>query len=134
MIVTYIIILWLVFGVTTAGSLYSAQYHDHQILGVILSKVYSQHEEVKKILVHFAKTCWIVLLLSAACSLLLFVEPIRSHADFIMILMMMANLFFNWLVIGQYQMRLQHIKEQPRYRPIPCIIRSAAGYPNKFYI
>ena len=134
MIVTYIIILWLVFGVTTAGSLYFAQYHDHQILGVILSKVYSQHEEVKKILVHFAKTCWIVLLLSAACSLLLYVEPIRNHAAFIMILMMMANLFANWLIIDQYQMRLQHIKEQPRRRLIPCIIRSAAGYPNKFYI
>ena len=112
MIITYIIILWLVFGVMTAGSLYSAQYHDHQILGVVLSKVHSQHEEVKKILVHFAKTCWIVLLLSAACSLLLYVEPIRNHADFIMILMMMANLFANWLIIDQYQMRLQHIKEQ----------------------
>ncbi len=112
MIVTYIIILWIVFWVMTASSLYSAQYHDHQVLGVVLSKAHSQHDEIEKTLVSFTKACRLVLLLSAVCSLLLFVEPVSSHADFIMILLMMANLFVNWLVIDRYQMKLQHIKEQ----------------------
>ena len=112
MILLLLVILWLVFGVMAASSLLYRQYRDNQILGITLSRNHAQHSEVKKTVASFTKACYGVLLLSTGCSFLLLAPPIRSYAEFAMLLLVMANLFANWLVIEHYRKKLLWIKEE----------------------
>ena len=112
MILLFLVILWLVFGIMAAYSLLYRQYRDHQILGITLSGIHAQHSGIKKTVSSFTRTCYAVLLLSAGCCFLLLIPLIRNYAEFAMLLLIIMNLLANWLVIGYYQKKLRHIKEE----------------------
>ena len=115
MIPFLILILWLVFGVMAVSSLFYRRYHDHQILGVTLSKPHSQDSEVQKTVGSFTKACYVVLLLSVGCSFLLLISVIGRYAGLVMLLLVLFNLFTNWLMIEHYQKKLAGIKTRNQW-------------------
>ncbi|MDD4715922.1 MAG: DUF5808 domain-containing protein [Oscillospiraceae bacterium] len=115
MIPLLIVILWLVFGVMAISSLFYRRYRANQVLGVTLSKTHSQHPEVQKTIDSFTKACYAVVLLSVGCSFLLLIPAIGSYSEFFMLLLVVSNLFVHWLMIGNYQKKLMHIKEQNKW-------------------
>lgn len=112
MIHLLIVILWLIFIVVTISSLSCRQFRDNRILGVTLSKKHAQHPEVKKTVASFTKFCFIALLLSVGCSLLLLIPNIRPYAESFMYLLVVFSLFINWLIVRSFQKQLISTKEE----------------------
>jgi len=112
MIYFLIVVLWLVFGVMAVSFLFLRRFRNNRVLGISLSKNHSQHPEVKKTIDSFSKACYMVMLLSVGCSLLLLIPAIEKYAEFFMLLLVVLNLIANWLLFGNYQKRLMNIKER----------------------
>ncbi|ATW25443.1 DUF5808 domain-containing protein [Candidatus Formimonas warabiya] len=112
MLQVLLIITWLVFGTMAASALFYKNHHDHQILGVTLSHEHARSPEVQEMIKGFKMACYLVLLLSIGFSLLMLVKAMGPYAEFYMLVLVMANLFANWLVIHHYQQRLLAIKKK----------------------
>ncbi|HHV65378.1 MAG TPA: hypothetical protein GXX46_09955 [Peptococcaceae bacterium] len=112
MLITLFMILWLVFGTMTAFMLLYKNSQNQQILGVTLSPAHAQTPEVQDIINRYKRICYLVFLLSVGISFLLLIKPFRNYAEFFLLILVIANLFGNWLVIQRYQGKLQELKEE----------------------
>lgn len=115
MIYILILILWMIYGVMAASSLFYRQYRDKQILGITLSRAHARDDEIKKTVTSFTKTCYAVFILSVMCSFLLFIPSIQAYGEFCMLILTTINLIANGLIVGLYQKKLKHIKEKNKW-------------------
>lgn len=109
---TVLIVSWLVFGTMAVFMLFYKNHQNHQILGVTLSSTHARSPEVQDIVNSYKRMCYLVLMLSSGLSLLLFLKPLSGYADFLIMLLLMVNLFLNWYVTHRYQGKLQVLKEE----------------------
>lgn len=112
MLITLLMIGWLVFGTIAAFMLFYKNYQNHQILGVTLSAQHAQATEVRDIVSGFKLKCYLILLFSLGLSLLLLLEPVKVYAEFLLLVVVIINLFLNWLVLHRYQRKLQTLKKE----------------------
>jgi uncharacterized membrane protein len=112
MLITLLMIIWLVFGTMTAFMLFYKNSQNQQILGVTLSAAHAQTPEVQDIINSYKRICYLVFLLSVGISLLLLLKPFRDYVEFFLLILVIANLFLNWLVVQRYQRKLQELKEE----------------------
>lgn len=112
MFITLLMISWMIFGTMAAFMLFYKNHQNNQILGLTLSDAHAQSPEVKDIISGYKQVCYLVLLLSAGLSLLLLLEPVRAYTEFLMLILVVANLFFNWLVINRYQQKIKMLKQE----------------------
>ena len=107
-----VIIFSFVFGIVAVIMLSYIQYRDHQILGITISEEHSQHSDVKKIVRAFRKICISVLVFSVGCSVLFMLPAMANDPQIFIHLLVVLNLFANYLVFWHYQKKLTHVKEQ----------------------
>jgi small-conductance mechanosensitive channel len=112
MLLSLLIISWLVFGTMAAAALFYKNQRDHQVLGVTLSAAHAQSPEAQELIRRYKRACYLVLLLSAALSLLLLVKPFAFYAEFYLLILLIVNLFLHWLVIHRYRQKLSALKEE----------------------
>ena len=112
MLITLIIIAWLVFGMMAAFTLFYTKDQNHQVLGVTLSDAHAQTPEVQDMLSGYKRTCILLFLLSGGLSLLLLLPAFGSYVEFLLLMLVLANLFLNWFVVHKYQKKLQTLKKE----------------------
>lgn len=112
MLIALLMISWLVFGTMAAFMLFYKNYQNHQILGVTLSAQHAESVEVRDIVSGYRLKCYLVLVLSIGLSLLLLLKPIGIYTEFLLLILVMANLFLNWLVLHRCQRKLQALKNE----------------------
>lgn len=112
MLITLIIIAWLVFGMMAAFTLFYTKDQNHQVLGVTLSDAHVQAPEVQDMLSRYKQVCIFIFLLSGGLSLLLLLPALGFYFEFFLLMLVLANLFFNWFVIHKYQQKLQALKRE----------------------
>ncbi|MGI5902064.1 MAG: hypothetical protein ACOX7U_06285 [Desulfitobacteriia bacterium] len=112
MFITLIIIAWLVFGMMAAFTLFYTKDQNHQVLGVTLSDAHVQAPEVQDMLSRYKQVCIFIFLLSGGLSLLLLLPALGFYFEFFLLMLVLANLFFNWFVIHKYQQKLQALKRE----------------------
>lgn len=112
MLITLLIISWSIFGTMAAVMMFYKNHQHHQILGLTLSDAHARSPEVQEIISRYKLKGYLVLLLSAGLSLLLLLEPVTAYAEFFMLILVITNLFFNWLVIHRYQRKIRALKQE----------------------
>lgn len=112
MLITLLIVSWLVFGTMAAFALFYKNHQNHQVLGVALSAAHAQSPEAQDIINGYKRVCYLVLLLSVGLSLLLLLKAAGPYAEFLMLILVMANLFLNGLTIRRYQQKLLALKHE----------------------
>lgn len=112
MLQSLLIILWLVFATMAITALFYKNYHDHQVLGVTLSREHAALPEVREVVEGFKRACYGILIFSAGLSFLMLTGIISAYAEIYMIILVIANLFANWLIIHRYQQKLLSVKKK----------------------
>ncbi len=112
LIILLIFISWLVFGTMAAFALLYKNHQNNQVLGVTLSATHAQSMEAQDIISGYKRVCYLILLLSAGLSLLLLLQAVRPYVEFIMLILVMGNLFVNGLAVHRYQRKLLALKAE----------------------
>ncbi|WP_242837025.1 DUF5808 domain-containing protein [Dehalobacter restrictus] len=112
MLLTLLILSWLIFGTMAAFTLFYKNQQNQQILGVTLSATHAQSLEVQDIISGYKRMCYLIFLLSAGLSLLLLLPAAASFTEFFLLILVLVNIFFNWLAVHRYQRRLRTLKKE----------------------
>lgn len=112
MLLIWLMLLWIFFGVITAAALLYLRYCYHQILGVTFSRAHAKHQDVVNTVQSFAKVCIGILILSIILSTVTLIPFLRAYTEFLMLLLMALNLFCHYVMVVYYQKRLTDIKTQ----------------------
>ncbi|NLK75175.1 MAG: hypothetical protein GX288_07805 [Clostridiales bacterium] len=111
MIKLLMVLLWLVFIVMTVSQLFYLQYRDKQILGITFSKAHSMEEDVTRVVASCRKVCLGILFLSVGFSLIMLIPALQEYGEFIMLFLIICNIFSNGFIIRYYQKKLLTIKK-----------------------
>lgn len=115
MLLGWLVLQWIIFGVFAASALLYKQYCYHHILGITFSRVHARHPDVKKTIHSFTLACIGVLTLSIVLGALTLLPFFKNDAELLMFSYIGLNLFLNGFIVVFYQKKLRRIKEQNKW-------------------
>ncbi len=115
MLLEWLVLQWIIFGVFAASALLYKQYCYHHILGVTFSRVHARHPDVKRAVHSFTLACIGVLMLSIVLGVLTLLPFFKGGVELLMFPYIGLNLFLNSFIVVFYQKKLRRIKEQNKW-------------------
>lgn len=115
MLLGWLALQWMIFGVFAASALLYKQYCYHHILGITFSRVHARHPDVKKVVHSFTLACFGVLMLSIVLGALTLLPFFKGGVELLMFPYIGLNLLLNSFIVIFYQKKLQKIKEEHKW-------------------